>query len=466
MRRAGRRTRLAHGAPAMGGQLGIPGANTSEMRRGSKATWVDRVTAPAERWLQRSTLAGAGLVLLASSARADSADDTTHWRALARTRGYAGLEAYRRADYGLARDQLEEAFALLPAPSLGLWLARTLAQLGQWTCAAALYARVIHLPALDSEAGIQTAARLTARDELAELLARLPTLSVEPRGDTREGASISVDGVRITANGARTLLDPGRHQLVAEAGAARAESTVQLAASEHRVARVLFMAGLGMPKIELELLPTSGTSAVQASELDGRADTPPPPALSADGARASALGDAGLAAYRQKDFAHAAEQLEAAFRLVPTPAYALYAARSLSQRGRLLEAASLYRKSSVAAQAVEPARHVSEKREAEAELGQLLARRLPLLRILLVDALRADVTLSLDGKGFEASALGEEWAVDPGLHTLVARHGSETLNLVATIAEGERRDVILEFHPALVSAQALGGSRAESPTPE
>jgi tetratricopeptide (TPR) repeat protein len=436
------------------------------MRRGSTTTWVERLAARASRWLRQGSLASAGLILLANGARADSHDDTTHWRALARTRGYAGLDAYRRGDYGLARDQLEEAFALLPAPSLGLWLARTLAQLGQLLEAAALYARVAHLPALDSEAGIQAAARLTAEEELGALLPRLPSLRVEPQGETADGASIWLDGVRVTANGARTLLDPGRHQLVASAGAARAESPLELAESEHRVARVLFAVGSAVPKVEVELLQPGAAGAVQAAELDGRASTPPPPGLSTDPARASALGDAGLAAYRKQDFAHAAEQLEAAFRLVPSPTYALYAARSLGQRGRLLEAASLYRKSSVAAQASEPARHVGEKREAEAELGQLLARRLPLLRILLVDALRADVTLSLDGKALEPSALGEEWAVDPGPHTLVARHGSETLNLVATLGEGERRDVILEFHPTEVSAQALGVSPAESPAPE
>jgi tetratricopeptide (TPR) repeat protein len=418
----------------------------------------------ASRWLRSGGLTSAGLLLLASSARADSFDDTTHWRALARTRGYAGLQAYRRGVYPIARDQLEEAFALLPAPSLGLWLARTRAQLGQLSEAAVLYDRVTHLPALDTEAAVQTAARLTAQEELAALLARLPTLQVDPRGDTADGASIWLDGARITANGARLALDPGRHVLVARAGAAQGEASLLLAEYEHRIARVLFAEPGKAPALDLS---TPGEPvAARVSELAERAGSTPAPELSADPLRASSLGDAGLAAYRQKDFARAAEQLEAAFRLSPTPTYALYAARSLCQRGRLLEAASLYRRSSVTAQTSQPEKHASERRDAEAELRRLLAQRLPLMRILLVDALRADVTLALDGAALEPSAIGEEWAVDPGTHTLVARHGSETLNVVASLAEGERRDVILEFHQDYVSAQALDGSRATPAAPQ
>jgi tetratricopeptide (TPR) repeat protein len=449
----------------------MPGASTRAMRR-PQPVFLNRATESACSWLQsawlrsswlgRTCLASAGLVLLASSARADAFDDTTHWRALARTRGYAGLEAYRRGDYSLARSQLEEAFALFPAPSLGLWLARTRAQLGQLTEAALLYNRVAHLPALDSEASLQTAARLTAEEELTVLLGRLPTLKVDPQGDTAEGASLWLDGVSITANGARLPLDPGRHVLVARAGSAQAEVSVPLAESEHRVASVLFAEPGRAPQLAVDS-PEGEPRAVQASELTERANVPLPPALSANPKRASALGDMGLAAYQQKDFARAAEQLEAAFRLMPTPTYGLYAARSLSQRGRLIEAASLYREASVAARASEPEKHAAEKRNAEAELRQLLARRLPLLRILVVDALRADVTLSLDGKALESTSIGEEWAVDPGTHTLVARHGSETINLVTRLAEGERRDTILEFHPDYVSAQALDVPRAASP---
>ena len=44
-----------------------------------------------------------------------------------------------------------------------------------------------------------------------------------------------------------------------------------------------------------------------------------------------------------------------------------------------------------------------------------------------------------------------------------ACHGSETSNVVLTLTEGERRDVILEFQSEDVTAQVQDDSRATSP---
>src|SRR5690349_17869281 len=107
---------------------------------------------------------GAALLLCSASHAQVLYDDTTHWRALARTRGYAGLEAFRRGDYQNARARLEEAYALLPAPSLGLWLARAHAQLGGLSEAAALYDRVQRSAPQEEEPQVQAAARLTAKE--------------------------------------------------------------------------------------------------------------------------------------------------------------------------------------------------------------------------------------------------------------------------------------------------------------
>ena len=61
---------------------------------------------------------------LASSASGQMSDGPA--RAAARKLGYEGVAAYEAEHYDVASEKLEKAFAVLQAPSLGLWSARAL----------------------------------------------------------------------------------------------------------------------------------------------------------------------------------------------------------------------------------------------------------------------------------------------------------------------------------------------------
>ena len=405
---------------------------------------------------------GAALLLCSASHAQVLYDDTTHWRALARTRGYAGLEAFRQGDYQNARARLEEAYALLPAPSLGLWLARAHAQLGALSEAAALYDGVARSAPQDEEPQVQAAARLTAREELAALLPRLSSLRVAAPATSEGTVSVLLDGVSIEGLGARWPIDPGQHLLSVRWGAARANGVLQIGEGEHHAARVSLAPGSagGAPAVLLDVARVTNEGPLEARELDVKRGVPL--ASDVDHKAVTTLADEGFAAFQRHDLVRAGDRLREAFQLYPLPAYALFAARAASKRGQLMEAASLYRKAARAPR-IQGEAQDSYRADAELELRQVLGHRLPLLRILLVDVLRADVELTLDGAPLESSAIGEEWAIDPGMHTLSARHGSETSNVVLTLTEGERRDVILEFQSEDVTAQVQDESRATSP---
>src|SRR5262245_61208540 len=107
-------------------------------------------------------------------------------RERARTLGYAGIRAYAAGDYPSASTQLEESYALLPVPSLGLWSARALVKLGKLIEAEQRYRGVLGLSVADDAPPVQHAARATAELELAELLPRLPALRIRVLGARAE----------------------------------------------------------------------------------------------------------------------------------------------------------------------------------------------------------------------------------------------------------------------------------------
>jgi hypothetical protein len=53
-------------------------------------------------------------------------------RTEARALGSAGVQAYALKDFEMASAKLDEAFQLVPVPTLGLWSARALIKLGKW----------------------------------------------------------------------------------------------------------------------------------------------------------------------------------------------------------------------------------------------------------------------------------------------------------------------------------------------
>jgi hypothetical protein len=129
------------------------------------------------------------------------------------------------------------------------------------------------------------------------------------------------------------------------------------------------------------------------------------------------LGEEALDAHAHGRFAEAFERFETAEKIAHSPVLVLWMARSKRALGELLVARDLYRK--VAAEELGPdasPKWTSAVDEAKHELPAL-ERRIPHLRVTLVDAPR-DTALSVDGR---PRTPNEDIEIDPGDHAVTAK---------------------------------------------
>jgi hypothetical protein len=187
--------------------------------------------------MRRAAVFACVLLLLAvPTARAQSEDEAT--RIAAKTLGYAGVEAFQAGDFAGARERLEKAFALLKAPSLGLWSARALAKTGRLVQASERYREVMGLAVSTGDVAIQKQAQQDAARELAELTPRIPRLQIEIRGARASDVSVTIDAapVRSARPGEPLPLDPGRRAIEGRHGGQTVRTEVML--SEKQLATV------------------------------------------------------------------------------------------------------------------------------------------------------------------------------------------------------------------------------------
>jgi hypothetical protein len=187
--------------------------------------------------LVRIRVAGAGFavalacVLCVPLAAAQTGSGTDPVLA-ARALGYEGIGAYQAGDHVLASQKLNRAYQLLPVPSLGLWSARALAKLNFLVEAAQRYDEVSRSTLLAGDADVHRRAQAEAARELAELLPRIPSVSLQLRNAAWSEVSVSVDGREISgaARQAPIPVNPGERLIEAQRGEQRA--TVRVNAVE------------------------------------------------------------------------------------------------------------------------------------------------------------------------------------------------------------------------------------------
>lgn len=157
-------------------------------------------------------------------------------RERARVLGYSGLQAYQAADFDTAYAKLNQAYALLEVPSLGLWSARALIKLGRWIEARERLRRVAILPIDEGKRDVQRKAQSEARRELSLLEARLPVVRFQSPGVPVLDA-LELNGVALSPmpTGAGHAVDPGRHRAVAERRGQRVAVNFEIAEKEARI---------------------------------------------------------------------------------------------------------------------------------------------------------------------------------------------------------------------------------------
>jgi hypothetical protein len=171
-------------------------------------------------------------------------------------------------------------------------------------------------------------------------------------------------------------------------------------------------------------------------------------------AAARKLAEDGVAALQAGDAATAVQKLDKAFRTLQAPSIALWSGRALVKQGKLVEAAERLLEATRLPTSGDTQVQQQAKADADKELEQLRPR-IPNLVVAIEGAGENDVTVTLDGKAMPSSLLGEEQPANPGLHRLLGKRGNEEQTTEVTLAEGERKQVVLRF-----GASAGGGAAA------
>ena len=186
----------------------------------------------------------------------------------------------------------------------------------------------------------------------------------------------------------------------------------------------------------------------------------------ADREAARNLATRGFELFQSKDYAHAIESFEKAESKIHAPPHWLYIARSQAKLGKLLAAKATYER--ILAEKLpdgSPLPFRDAQTAAKSELGEVDVL-IPSIELTLTGAGSAGATVRLDDQPFPASAMGQAYPADPGLHTFVVTlaKGAPIERTVAVKADGvtEHVSIALDDSPSrsvapIIVSFTLGG---------
>jgi hypothetical protein len=146
------------------------------------------------------------------------------------------------------------------------------------------------------------------------------------------------------------------------------------------------------------------------------------------------------------NFEAAGSKFQHAYEIAKVPTLALWAARSLVKRGRMVAASELYRQAALLAPNdlwVGDAQQQAQA-DAERELGELQPR-IPRLRIRVEGAAANEIEMTVNGAKMAVALLGIDLPTDPGRRHIVGKRGAEAVEQMIDLAEGDRKDTVLRF---------------------
>ena len=176
----------------------------------------------------------AAVLLAGTPAVAQPVDEAT--RAAARQIGKEGLEAYKQGQYEDALEKLNRAYDVVQAPTLGLWTARAMAQLGMLVEASERYVAVSRLEVSGGDTALQEEAKKVAAEEREALLPRIPQLKVVVEGAPPDQVQVQLDGKEVPASllGMERPVNPGLRKAMGTRGGQTVAEEVTLAEGETR----------------------------------------------------------------------------------------------------------------------------------------------------------------------------------------------------------------------------------------
>ena len=205
-----------------------------------------------------------GTLLWTSGAFAQDAEIRTAARDLATQ----GAQAFDAGDYAQASDFFRRAHELVPAPSIALLRARSLAKLGQLLEAIDIYEQTARFKLSEDAPEAYLQAVETARGEMEDIRHRLPRLKVTLIGvSSSEPAQVSMDDKPTPPAllGVERPMNPGQHRIEAYVG------------GQLRATRELTLDEGQSYQIELDLRPAEPAPKpipAQAAPKDAASDKP------------------------------------------------------------------------------------------------------------------------------------------------------------------------------------------------
>jgi hypothetical protein len=181
-----------------------------------------------------------------------------------------GLNAYDAGHYVEANEKLSRALEVVGVPTLALYTARANVKLGKFVRASELYLLATRLDPKGPSETVQMQAQHDATKERAELLPRIPRLTVTLEGDDLGDVEVTVDGqvVPKALLGTSQLTDPGHPKVAAKRGDEQVSAEVELAEGEHKQTTMRFLPReksidqVGMPTVETK---TQGPSKSESA---------------------------------------------------------------------------------------------------------------------------------------------------------------------------------------------------------
>jgi len=165
-----------------------------------------------------------------------------------------GLSAYDAGRYAEANDKLSRALDVVGVPTLALYTARANAKLGKLVRASELYLLATRLSTKGPSESVQVQAQRDATKERADLLPRLPKLTVNLEGEDLDEVVVTIDEqvVPKALLGTAQFVDPGERKLAAKRGEELASADITLAEGEHKTTTLRFQArakAVGVPSV-------------------------------------------------------------------------------------------------------------------------------------------------------------------------------------------------------------------------
>jgi hypothetical protein len=153
-----------------------------------------------------------------------------------------GLNAYDAGRYEEANDKLSRALEVVGVPTLALFTARANVKIGRLVRASELYLLATRLNPKGASEIVQLQAQRDAERERAELLPRIPRLTVVLEGAKSADVDLTVDGQPVAKSllGTAQLVDPGDHLVVARRGSEEVRGELQIAEREVKTTTLTF----------------------------------------------------------------------------------------------------------------------------------------------------------------------------------------------------------------------------------